>query len=224
MFDKNHLHHAYLITTQGSVILEELENSLEKVGIQTKQNPDYFLWQGETFGIDDARKLKERQGNKNLSGKQCFVIEALTITGEAQNALLKTFEEPGVDTHFFVCVPDEENILFTLRSRMVLIKTQKKDVISKKANDFLRQTPGERIKTVEGIIQEKNRKETLLLLNEIEIALSQYVHKQKSKKKDWKEMRETLDALYDARGLITKNIGNTRLLLENIALICPVLV
>lgn len=223
MFDKKYLHHAYLITTQGGEVLGELETSLEGVGIRTKGNPDYIKWNGETFGINDARKLKEQQGNKNLSGKQCFVVETLTITGEAQNALLKTFEEPGEDTHFFVCVPDEDTILPTLRSRMVLInaKIGSNKNTSETGEKFLKQTPGERIKAIEGIIQEKNRKGALLLLNGIEVAIHNYLHNNKQNTKDF---RRTLDAIYDARSLITKNIGSTKLLLENIALLCPVLV
>lgn len=215
------LHHAYLIPTYGCDVLVELENNLNNIGIKTKGNPDYILWRVQTFGIDDAYDLRLWQTNKNISSKQCFVIESITITKEAQNALLKTFEEPSENTHFFLCVYDIENILPTLRSRMVIVNINKKQKLYKHADIFLKKTPGERIQYIEKIIKEKNRKEELLLLNELETYLNDYLQQKKIKVN---ELRDTLFAIYNARELIVKNIGNQKILLENISLICPTLI
>jgi len=47
-----------------------------------------------------------------------FVIAASFITHEAQNALLKLFEEPPVDTAFVLVVPPAFQLLPTLQSRI----------------------------------------------------------------------------------------------------------
>ncbi len=119
---KGNKHHANLII--GSP--EETENFFlevcEEEDFVTAGNPDFFPFKEEVFGIEEARKLSALASRKAVSGKKFFFISSSKITPEAQNALLKTFEDPYPDTRFFVSVFEESNILPTLRSRMMLIK------------------------------------------------------------------------------------------------------
>jgi DNA polymerase III delta prime subunit len=46
------------------------------------------------------------------------------MTMQAQNALLKTLEEPGEGNHFFLVAPYEDILLPTLRSRMQVYKRE----------------------------------------------------------------------------------------------------
>ena len=60
-------------------------------------------------------------------GKKIFIIETGFFTREAQNSLLKVFEEePTEGTHFFVFTPSAETLLPTLRSRMVILHQKRK--------------------------------------------------------------------------------------------------
>ena len=87
-------------------------------------NPDF--WQGDynVFKIADSRKINEAHLNKPVKyDRKIFVISANFITKDAQNSLLKIFEEPNPGTHFFVIMP--QNILLsTLRSRMQIVNLQ----------------------------------------------------------------------------------------------------
>jgi DNA polymerase III gamma/tau subunit len=79
----------------------------------------------ETFGVDEGRELKEAQLSKSFGGgKKIFVISFETITVEAQNSLLKVFEEPTPDTHFFLISRTGSRLLPTLRSRIVFLQTE----------------------------------------------------------------------------------------------------
>lgn len=71
-----------------------------------------------TFGIDEARELKLLSTRKAIGSRKIFFIASSYLTSEAQNALLKIFEDPFPDTHFFLVAREEALITPTLLSRM----------------------------------------------------------------------------------------------------------
>ncbi|OHA89867.1 MAG: hypothetical protein A2832_01875 [Candidatus Zambryskibacteria bacterium RIFCSPHIGHO2_01_FULL_44_22b] len=114
----NNLHHANLVI--GG--LEEAEKLLHETFPSLKGSPDFFVFKNETFGIDEARELSQSAVRRAFTDKKVYLIASGKITIEAQNALLKTFEDPAVDTYFFLVVKGEELILPTLRSRMQVVR------------------------------------------------------------------------------------------------------
>ena len=73
----------------------------------------------DTMGIGDVRAVTaQAQLRPATDAGQVFVIAASFITHEAQNALLKLFEEPPVDTAFVLVVPPAFQLLPTLQSRI----------------------------------------------------------------------------------------------------------
>ncbi|OGG41955.1 hypothetical protein A2837_01975 [Candidatus Kaiserbacteria bacterium RIFCSPHIGHO2_01_FULL_46_22] len=70
------------------------------------------------LGIDQARRLKEESMRIPVARELLtFVIVTGAIELEAQNALLKLFEEPPERTEFFLILPHESRLIPTLRSR-----------------------------------------------------------------------------------------------------------
>lgn len=120
--DKNNLHHAYLIEGAGNEIVTEVTKFLKELGINTVGNPDFVHIQLDSFKMEDARNLKSYAAQKSFSStKKIFIISANNFLLEAQNSLLKIFEEPVENTHFFLIVPDTNVLLKTLVSRFYLI-------------------------------------------------------------------------------------------------------
>lgn len=112
---------AYLIEGDRSAIKSELVAILEKDhDIVFQANPD--VWMMEAFGmfaIDHAREIKDLASKRKLgAGKRVFIISADSMTREASNALLKTLEEPGEGTHFFIIMPSAKRVLPTILSRV----------------------------------------------------------------------------------------------------------
>src|SRR5579864_4048086 len=98
------LHHAYFfVTHKVKETISELKDFLEEhLGIKTQGNPDFQHLEFRTLTIDEARRVAEAQERKDFSARRkIFIIETDFITEEAQNALLKVFEEPTAGTHFF---------------------------------------------------------------------------------------------------------------------------
>ncbi|MFH1402387.1 MAG: hypothetical protein ABIG87_02045 [Patescibacteria group bacterium] len=122
--NKKNLHHAYLLVGEKEKVLKELLLFLEtEVDFKTKANPDFYLEDFDSFGIDDGRKIKDFQSKKAIRGeKKIIVIRTNFITVEAQNSFLKIFEEPTENTHFFLILSSAETLLPTLKSRLMIIK------------------------------------------------------------------------------------------------------
>lgn len=124
------MHHAYLLAGGSAEAEKFLHSFWKERGVELQGSPDFFLWKIPVFGIDEARELKAQAVRKSFGGQKVFFISPERITGEAQNALLKTFEDPGPDTHFFLAVREEALILPTLRSRMQIVRTLRSDLNS----------------------------------------------------------------------------------------------
>lgn len=117
-----YLHHAHAIEGEHTLVAPLLIEALAKhLGIETKGNPDLSVAFYESFGVDEARKLKDAQNRAAFGVKKIFIIGAESFTPEAQNTLLKTFEEPTEGTHFFIIIPRIEMLLPTLRSRVLIV-------------------------------------------------------------------------------------------------------
>lgn len=160
-----------------------------------------------SLGIDDARNLVSLSNAKAfLSRNRYFVIEANNLTNEAQNALLKLFEEPPNGTIFFLVIPNISILLPTLQSRLML--TGKIDsTIKNESKAFLKMNYKERLDFIDKAT--KNNPELIKqMINDIAIL--------KSKEKSLKH------SLLLASKYI-KNRGSSRkMLMEELALTLPI--
>lgn len=168
---ENNLHHAYVCVGNIENIFPDFETFLaDELSVSTVGNPDYRVFAEPTLSIDTARLLGTLQAQKNFSGqKQVFVIKTGYIGEEAQNALLKIFEEPTEGTHFFVFIP-QDTLLPTLRSRVRILHQVD---LEKNNISFLKLSLPERLahikKVTEDISDEKKTKQSAIdLLNQIE--------------------------------------------------------
>jgi DNA polymerase III gamma/tau subunit len=205
------LHHVYVIEGDREQNRPELFTFIEKTLKEPIQgNPDLWHGQFETFAIDDARALREHQSQKSFSdSRKLFVIEASQLTIEAQNALLKMFEEPTPNTHFFLLIYSKELLAPTVRSRVQIISAEntfeKQDM--SQAKSFIQASSAERLKMVADIVEEKDREAAIKLVDNL-------IHVLHGKKSD----PETLKNLLHCRGYLQDRSPSVKLLLEHLAL------
>ena len=165
--DKNNLHHAYLIEGTEEEIVPEIFKFMEILGIETSANPDFYHISVDSFKIEDARNLKSVEHEKSFStGKKIFLISANNFLLEAQNTLLKIFEEPIENTHFFIIIPNTDTLLKTLVSRFYLIKTKTKlgDEL-KEAEKFMALPLKNRIDFIKELLVEPEKDAGIVLLD-----------------------------------------------------------
>lgn len=224
-------HHAYALTGNAEDTLPELLRVLEtSLKVPTKGNPDFLLQQYETMGIDEAHALKESAERKSvLDGKKIFVVSARGMTREAQNALLKVFEEPSAGTYFFLIVPSFALLLPTLRSRLEVLDLHPDGESSdtKTATDFLARTVPVRLSLVQKMLkeleQEKKKQEDssepllekgriLAFLDSLESTLA---------KRGLVAIASALREVLEVKKYSRDRAPSLKLLLEHLALVLP---
>jgi len=232
--DKNRdlSHHAYLIEGESAVILDELFKFFEQsLNIAVKGNPDFLHLSFDSFGIDEGRRLKEMQTGKAFAGdRRFFVVSASSFTHEAQNSLLRVFEDPSPNVHFFVIMPSADGILPTLRSRFFIIphkskyKTKKihdEKIIS--AKEFLENTSASRLAMIKGVVEDKDKDKALALLNNIEVELhiKLVASVATSSRVSQKQIAGFLEEIGRVKQYLHDRSSSVKLILEHVALVIP---
>ncbi len=84
--------------------------------------PDYYELASPSVKVDEVRKLQSCLFDKPFGTWRCVLIpEAHNMTAGAQNALLKTLEEPPSNTLLLLC-GKEEGLLPTILSRSMILR------------------------------------------------------------------------------------------------------
>lgn len=90
------------------------------MGAPAAGNPDVVQLRHGLFSVDDARAFKDAVMRAPAKGEKKVVIAvAERFFHEAQNALLKAFEEPPAGTFLVLVLPSEGIVAPTLRSRLL---------------------------------------------------------------------------------------------------------
>lgn len=163
VFPKENLHHAYFIEGDRDAVMAAVELFLsDSFGMVRQGNPDFHVAVHPAFGIDEARELQDLQALRPVTGdRKVFLISIGSITSEAQNSLLKVFEEPTPGAHFFVVGSSARILLPTLRSRMVVVTHDSARANNGSAADdaraFMKLSMKDRLAFVAPLIEEKDK-------------------------------------------------------------------
>ena len=197
-------HHAYYI-----------EGSLSGFEAHKAELKPFWASSFERFGIDESRELIALSSLKNFN-EAVFLIGAASITGEAQQALLKLFEEPQAGTTFVLLVPHGA-LLPTLKSRMLeypeLSTVTENSSRYGEARQFLKMGGKERSDFITKLLKdEEGTKERVRdFVNALEIELV----------KDVKKNRQGLEDIAMVRDYLGDRSPSLKMLLEHLALSLP---
>lgn len=146
--------HAYFFGGQAEEGIERSLAFIEKeLKLPTTGNPDVMVARYGLLSVDDARVLGDFARQAPVTGeKKAIVMSAGRFFHEAQNALLKLFEEPPEGTYLFLVVPSEGNILATLRSRLQPLPGGGGEGTNAIAEEFLSATKAAREKILEKVL------------------------------------------------------------------------
>jgi len=112
--------HAYFFAGEREEgIRQAIFYAENEMGLRGAGNPDILIERHGLFTVDDARRIAAKAELVPMRGdKKIFVIATNRLFHEAQNAMLKLFEEPPAETTLVLVIPSEGNLLYTLRSRL----------------------------------------------------------------------------------------------------------
>ncbi len=210
------LHHANLLV--GSVESAEsyLHSLCDSLDIKLANNLDFCAFRMETFGIDEARELRLLAARKAVTtagagqvGRKIFLISSARLTLEAQNALLKIFEDPFPGTYFFLVTREEALIIPTLRSRLETIRIpESRTLQSGNAKEFLSLPLKDRLLFAKKFADENM--DLPVFLDSLLLLL-----------KKQKETRTLLESVYNLRRFADDPARLPRLIIEHLSLVLP---
>ncbi len=126
---KNTLSHAHLIAGEDGDGKGKLANILAKLILNGDLDREYvdiinYSSEKSSFGVDDVRDIIEEVYKKPFEKDKKVIIihEGNKLTIQAQNALLKTIEEPPKGVYIIILCESLELILDTIKSRCEIYK------------------------------------------------------------------------------------------------------
>lgn len=188
-----------------------------------------------TIGINEIRQLKHQFSLKPYSSqfRAGIVFEAQNLTIPAQNAFLKTLEEPPPQTLIVLTVSNKDLLLQTIISRCQTIELPSKDGVELSEEEFrnylssiiyylLSSGVGEKLKLAQEVAQ--SRESTISWLDTQTVVLRELlVGKNTPKSSHNLTIRQILTILRQiqvAKSQIASNV-NPRFVLENFLLNLP---
>ena len=177
-------HHAFVIETEAEEGIEVAQVWVEKeLKMKIQGNPDVVVLRYGLLSVEDARRVSELAASAPFVGEhKVLIISASRAYHEAQNALLKVFEEPPRGTYLFLILPSLGGLLPTLRSRVQILEGYKVEgikykgkLVSESAEEFIKSNKEKRTAMIKKLTSGKdeeekreNREEALAIVNGIE--------------------------------------------------------
>lgn len=219
-------HHAFVVEAGAeegiSAALAFLEQEFD---MRPDGNPDLVVLRHGLLSVEDARKVTELAAGAPFSGEhKAIIIAAHRIYHEAQNALLKVFEEPPIGTYLFLVVPTTGGLLPTLLSRVQRLDAgQDPSGVSEAARTFIKANRAKRSELIKKLSVGKDedarraaRDEALAIANGIEAAVYSNERDRISLKG-----RALLEEVAALRGYLHDRSAPVKMILEHLALVTP---
>lgn len=168
------MHHAYLL-------VGDRESALSTIPLEFRsENQDILHKRYDRMSIADTHALIREMFLKPVIGtKRVFFISTHSILGEAQNALLKVFEDPHTHVTIYFNVPSESMLLPTLLSRFYKIDVEKKEVKSSEFEFFITSTYRDRLQWIVEKLKEDDQSWLQDFMRSAEVYVSQAKEKDK---------------------------------------------
>jgi hypothetical protein len=218
-------HHAFVIEAEAEKGIELAQAWVkEHLGMQAQNNPDIVVLQYGLLSVADARRVADVAAGAAFVGEhKVVIIAASRAYHEAQNALLKIFEEPPQGAYLFLIMPTLGGLLPTLRSRVQILGSDNgvtKHSIPKAAEEFMKASKEKRSALIKKLTSGKdedarreNREEAIGILNGIEASVLKGVPFQKH--------AGLLSDIATLRVHLYDRSAPVRMILEHLSLVTP---
>ena len=194
---------------------------LKELGMRAKANPDFIVLRYGLLTIEDARAISSIAATAAHAGDhKVIIIAAARAYHEAQNALLKIFEEPPEGAYLFLILPSLGSLLPTLRSRVQILRVEEGNIVMPEAaQTFLTANKEKRSALIKKLAsgrddeeRRENRDEALSIVNGIE---------QAAVAKGVETNAALLSDISKLRGFLYDRSAPVRMILEHLSLVLP---
>lgn len=223
------VHHALVIEAAADTGIEKAKAWVqEALALSIKGNPDISIITAGHFSVEDARRVSMLASMTPVaSDTKVLIIAVSRLYREAQNALLKLFEEPPRSVILLLIIPSAGLLLPTLRSRVQILEVPETHVVPPihgSAEAFIKATGEKRSAYIKKLLASRNggqrgtdRDEALALITGIETVAYRF-SKPASLKPAMAALLADLSAL---RKACYEQSAPVKLILEHLALVTP---
>lgn len=202
-------HHAWCLVGQMNAGKVAVLDCLSDLGIGDT-SPDVRWFEYEMLSVDDARTITKVQAERPVAENFSWIIVSFDrTTTEAQNALLKTLEEPASTTKIILIVPTDNFLLPTVRSRLQFVYLEDNQLDDFDVAAFLAMSFKDRLDAVAPIIKEGDKQQARQIL----VSMQKMVYE----KGNTAENKNTLRYLGDCIEVVLDPSSSLKLLLESVA-------
>jgi hypothetical protein len=229
-YERGALHHAYLLTGDPVSISLGLKAFLASIFPDLANplaHPDVFWLDSPDFTKERALALRSRQTGRAFGQQGRYLVVVFSaLVDEAQEVLLKTFEEPPADTHFFLITPTPDFFRPTLLSRFYHLAENNStttlispaDVLAEKFLSLDQSLRSDWLAKNLLTEEEVNRAEILVFLNAVE----KYIGTRVDFSRISANLNSVLSELLSVKKQLTDQRSSAKMLLDYLALILPV--
>lgn len=227
--------HAYFLVDESEQGIEKArafaEGELEGVG---KGNPDIVVLRYTLFSVEESRKLLDIACAAPLTGvRKAIIVCATRFFHEAQNALLKLFEEPPPGVTLILVIPSEGILLPTLRSRLASLTQTRhpsNTTISAEVRQFLAANSTERTKLLEKLVarsrsdkdeEKQQARSDAVRLTEDLLRASRHVRKVAKDLQEQRELQLFENDLLHFLPLLYTRSAPLKLIFEHLLIVIP---
>jgi hypothetical protein len=221
-------HNAFVIEAQAEEGIEIARAWVKReLGMKIQGNPDVVILQYGLFSVEDARAVCELASGAPFAGEhKVVIIAASRVYHEAQNALLKLFEEPPLGTYLFLVLPTLGSLLPTLRSRVQVLDSNNgltMSIIPEAAEEFMKASKEKRSAIIKKLTSGKdeeqrreNREEAITILNGIEASVYETDREDQTFPRHHASLLSDIATL---RGYLYERSAPVRMILEHLSLV-----
>ena len=192
------------------------DECLSRIPLSERTGIDAEILIRESLDIAEARALRERASSRPIQDKKRrFIIAVAHIPHEAQNALLKLFEDPPATAQFYLIIPRAELLLPTLRSRLHLAYEEdgSQNAPASRTVAFLTGTNAGRLEQIAKLVKTKDTPTMRALIRGIEYAAAERIGE--------KSIQQCLPDILMASSYSETRGASHKMLLEHLALSIP---
>lgn len=215
------LPHVFLVFGDRDGLLHDVNKYLtEDRGYTLEQNPDIFTFDVPQFGISQVRSVSDIVSRTNVQLPQKFIIistDAFTI--EAQNALLKTIEDPDSPTIFFILISRGSYVLDTVLSRSQVLHVGEDSRYEEQVQQFLQMSYQERIEMFALFQEEGQDKKVVYKKGEVVSFLAELEKQVGTSVLGGDIDKQVYDDFIEIKQYVLDRSANMKQLLEYIALL-----
>lgn len=150
--------HAYLVAGDPERCVATVQDELADLFADRQESLEIDAGVVETLTVDMARSLNQRGRQRSKGETRCSIRGFQLATQPAQNALLKTLEEPAEGVHFFLVTPIPKHLLETVRSRTTELDLcgYTDEAVEELVNEFLQAyNLPDRLEVITGVLEKE---------------------------------------------------------------------